>query len=122
MPIQKRQLGAERITIRLPHATLEAIEKRASEQNRTSVDWCRSVLNRALEFDADLFILLREVVATRLDTRALLREQLQFGKLTAERFAALIRESNETKEGVAQKVLAEGRKAANLLPSGDGEK
>jgi hypothetical protein len=111
-----------KITIRLSKATLEAIRERAEDAKLPPVDWCRSVLNRALEFDSDLYILLREVVATRLDTRALVREQLQFGKLTAERFAALMRESNDSKESVAQKVLAEGRKAANLLPSGDGEK
>jgi hypothetical protein len=115
-----RQLDA-RLSLSVRQETYDRIKKRAEQAGLKPHEWARAALLRTLDFDPDLFILLREVVATRLDTRLLLREQLQYGKLTTERFSFLMTESNQSKEEVAQKVLAEGRRAANSLPQGDDE-
>jgi hypothetical protein len=104
------------ITIRLSRTTFERIQARAGEQNLSTVEWCRDVLYGALGYDPDLLILLREIVATRRETRALLKELIQHGELSTERFHFLMNESEAKKDALAEKVLERARRSLNRLP------
>ena len=84
-----------------------------------AMEWCRFVIQRALEYDPDLFVLLQEMLATRRETRALIRELIQGRELTAERFNFLIRETEEKKQSLALKAVQQAREAASRLPSED---
>ncbi|MFZ0588843.1 MAG: hypothetical protein WAM39_00015 [Bryobacteraceae bacterium] len=122
MPRQNSGPQPHILGIRLDSATFRAIEKRAADAKLKSVDWCRRVLTQALNYDPDLLILLREVVATRRETRALVKELIQRGELSTERFNFLVTETEEKKEGLAQKVLEQARRSANRLPPTGEEK
>jgi hypothetical protein len=110
------QNKTEFLGIRLEPDMAKAIEARAAENRMTASDWARETLARALTFSPDLHILLRELCATRLEFRHMLHEQLQYGKLAADRFQYLMRQASEAKENYTQKVIAEGRAAARKLP------
>jgi hypothetical protein len=95
---------------------LNAIDRRAAEEKLAPSDWCRRVLAAALDYDPDLLILLREVVATRRETRALLKELIQRGELSTERFHFLMNDTEEKKGQLAERVLEQARKSLNRLP------
>jgi hypothetical protein len=100
----------------LDSVTFLEIERRAADANLKPVDWCRRVLNAALDYDPDFLILLREVVATRRETRALVKELIQRGELSTERFHFLMNESEAKKDALAEKVLEQARKSLKRLP------
>jgi hypothetical protein len=119
---KKTKIGPDRITIRMPERNLRAIEKRAAHEGITPVEWCRNVLTASLWFDQNLYLLLCEVVATRRETRALVKELIQRGELSTERFNFLMSETEGKKEALAEKVLEQARKSLDRLPPpGDGK-
>jgi hypothetical protein len=108
--------------IRIDLETHKRIQERAHESSLKPMEWCRLAIQRSLDYDPDLLVLLREVVATRRETRALVKELIQYGKLSTDRFNFLVTETEEKKEALAQKVLEQARKSRNWLPpTGDKE-
>ncbi len=117
-----RQTRSYTLGIRIDPEMQKQIQKRAHESGMKTMEWCRLAIHRALSCDPDLLVLLREVVATRRETRALVKELIQRGELSTERFNFLISETEEKKTQLAQRVLEQARKSASLLPpAGDGE-
>jgi hypothetical protein len=110
-----RQLEA-RLSLSISKNAYERIRQRAEETGLKAHEWCRTVLLRALDYDADLLVLLREVIATRRETRALVKELIQRGELSTDRFQFLISETEEKKVALAERVLEQARKSASLLP------
>jgi hypothetical protein len=99
----------------------ERIQQRAKDAGLNAHEWCRVVILRGLDYDPDLFILLQEILATRRETRSLIRELIAGGELTAERFNFLMRETDEKKESLARKAIQQAREAANRLPREERE-
>jgi hypothetical protein len=110
------------VIFRVDMATKERVEESAKKHGRKASEWCRLVVQRALDYDPDLLVLLREVIGTRRETRALVKELIQYGKLSTDRFNFLVTETEEKKGALAQKVLEQARKSRNWLPpTGDKE-
>jgi antitoxin component of RelBE/YafQ-DinJ toxin-antitoxin module len=110
------------VIFRVDMATKERVEESAKKHGLKASEWCRLVVQRALDYDPDLLVLLREVIGTRRETRALVKELIQYGKLSTDRFNFLVTETEEKKEALAQKVLEQARKSRNWLPpTGDKE-
>jgi hypothetical protein len=114
MPKQDAPLK-EVLSIRLDPAAMEALERRASEQNVTPSDWCRRTLARALDYDPSLMLLLREILAVRLEARLLVR-LVRGEELSSERLNFLLKDTDEKKYSLAEKLLAKDRTAARKLP------
>lgn len=109
------------LSLRVSKHTHGRIQERAENVGLKPHEWCRAALLRALDYDPDLLLLLREVVATRRETRALVKELIQRGELSTERFNFLMNETEEKKSQLAEKVLEQARKSLNRLPPPPGE-
>jgi hypothetical protein len=122
---EKRSVPKNRVgfvIFRIDIATKERVEECAAKHGIKASEWCRLVVQRALDYDPDLLVLLREVVATRRETRALVKELIQHGELSTERFNFLMNDTEEKKEALAHKVLEQAHKSLNRLPPARDEK
>jgi hypothetical protein len=109
------EVKTETLSIRLTRADIKRIEQRAAEEKIKPSEWCREALMSALNYDPSLVLLLREILAVRLEARLLVR-LVRGEDISYERTNFLLKEADEKKYVLAEKLLAKDRTAARKLP------
>jgi hypothetical protein len=109
------EVKTETLGVRFAPEDIKRIEERAKEENLKASEWCREVLMNALDYDPSLMLLLREILAVRLEARLLVR-LVRGEELSSERLNFLLKDTDEKKYSLAEKLLAKDRTAARKLP------
>jgi hypothetical protein len=109
------EVKTETLGVRLTRGDIKRIEQRAKEENMKPSEWCREALMSALNYDPSLVLLLREILAVRLEARLLVR-LVRGEEISYERTNFLLKEADEKKYALAEKLLAKDRSAARKLP------